>query len=43
MSQKAFRHIIVDEENYRSLRKLGQTGESFNDVISVILNKRKKL
>ena len=31
--QKSFKHIIVDEENYQSLRNLGKTGESFNDVI----------
>ena len=31
--QKSFKHIIVDEENYQSLRNLGKSGESFNDVI----------
>lgn len=37
MSQKSFKHIIVDEQNYHKLRNLGKAGESFNEVISKIL------
>jgi len=35
--QKSFKHILVDEESYQSLRNLGKTGESFNDVIKKLL------
>lgn len=32
--QKSFKHILVDEQNYDFLKKLGQAGDSFNDIIS---------
>jgi len=35
--QKSFKHILVDEDNFQSLRNRGKTGESFNDVISKLL------
>ena len=35
--QKSFKHILVDEDNYQSLRNLGKAGESFNDVISKLV------
>jgi predicted CopG family antitoxin len=33
------RHIVVSEENYSSLKRLGQAGDSFNDVVTEILRK----
>lgn len=30
-------HIVVSEENYQKLKLLGNAGDSFNDVISVLL------
>jgi len=35
--QKTFKHILVDEKNYDSLKKLGNAGDSFNDVITNLL------
>jgi predicted CopG family antitoxin len=35
--QKSFKHILVDEKNYELLKKQGQAGDSFNDVISRLL------
>jgi predicted CopG family antitoxin len=40
MSSK-LRQIAVDEGNYRTLKKLGQAGDSFNDVITEVLKKMK--
>ncbi len=37
MSQKCFKHILVDKENYNHLRQLGNVGDSFNDVITFLL------
>jgi predicted CopG family antitoxin len=37
MSVKTLRHITVDERNYLTLKRLGSTGDSFNDVISRLL------
>ena len=34
-----YRHIIVTEKNYRELKGLGSAGDSFNDVITDILEK----
>jgi predicted CopG family antitoxin len=31
------RLISVDENTYQSLKKLGQAGDSFNDVLRIIL------
>jgi predicted CopG family antitoxin len=31
--------IAVSYENYERLKKLGETGDSFNDVISEVLKK----
>jgi predicted CopG family antitoxin len=33
------KHITVSEENYKLLRSLGCTSDSFNDVITALLNK----
>jgi len=40
MTQKVFKHIVIEEENYQLLRKLGCVGDSFNDIISKLLNNR---
>lgn len=34
---KKLRQIAIDEENYEKLKSLGRTGESFNDVLNVLL------
>ena len=33
--------IAVSQENYLALKRLGSAGDSFNDVISVILKEQK--
>lgn len=33
------KQIVIDESNYQALRKLGQTGDSFNDVITRVLKR----
>lgn len=35
-----FRHIVVDENTYQDLKRLGQTAESFNTVIRRLLEKK---
>lgn len=37
VSVKTLKHITVDEGNYLKLKRLGNAGDSFNDVISRIL------
>ena len=39
MSYKTLKMIAVSEENYLALKKLGNAGDSFNDVITRILEK----
>ena len=39
MSVKTLKHITVDERNYLTLKRLGNAGDSFNDVISTLLKK----
>lgn len=34
-----FKQILIDIDNYDALKELGQTGDSFNDVIRMLLNK----
>ena len=40
MNYKNYRHIIVTDKNYRILKGLGSAGDSFNDVISAILEEK---
>jgi predicted CopG family antitoxin len=40
MSETKLKHIVVDVRNYERLQKLGHTAQSFNDVITRILNER---
>ncbi len=37
VSVKSLKHITVDEQNYQKLKRLGNAGDSFNDVISRLL------
>jgi predicted CopG family antitoxin len=39
MSVKTLKHITVDERNYLTLKRMGNAGDSFNDVISRLLKK----
>lgn len=41
MSSKILRMIAVSQENYLALKRLGNAGDSFNDVISGILREQK--
>jgi predicted CopG family antitoxin len=41
MTTTKLKHIAVSEQNYASLKALGHTAESFNDVITVLLAKSK--
>jgi hypothetical protein len=37
LRNKTLRQIVIDENNYNSLKLLGNAGESFNDVLTKIL------
>jgi predicted CopG family antitoxin len=39
MSVKTLKHITIDEGNYLTLKRMGNAGDSFNDVISKLLKK----
>jgi hypothetical protein len=39
MSSKTLKQIAVDETNYKALKSLGQAGDSFNDAVTVALQK----
>lgn len=34
------KHIVISIENYNNLKKLGNVGNSFNDVITELMKKR---
>lgn len=36
---KNLRHIAVDDTNYNALKNLGRAGDSFNDAVTVALQK----
>lgn len=36
-------HISLSHENYEKLKKLGNCGDSFNDVLTKILSKQQEL
>jgi predicted CopG family antitoxin len=40
--KKKFKLIAVDEQNYKALRLLGHTPESFNDVVTKLLLKQQQ-
>jgi len=34
---KSLKHIVISNENFEKLKNLGKAGDSFNDVISKLL------
>ena len=38
LKNSKFRQIVIDVNNYKSLKNLGKAGDSFNDVIGKIIN-----
>ncbi|MCA2003982.1 MAG: antitoxin VapB family protein [Candidatus Nitrosotenuis sp.] len=41
INAKTLKHITVTAENYNKLKKLGNAGDSFNDVIARLLESQK--
>ena len=41
-TKSKFKRIVVSENIYQQLKKLGNAGESFNDVIVKILKEKEK-
>ena len=41
-SNKRYKQILIDVDNYNALKKLGQTGDSFNSVITKLIHNFKK-
>ncbi len=39
MTLTNLKHIVVSEENFQKLKNQGRAGDSFNDVVTLILNK----
>lgn len=37
MNKKSLIQIVIDTQNYEKLKNLGRTGESFNDVITKLI------
>lgn len=37
MVHKKLKMITISEENYQKLKNLGKAGDSFNDVLTVLL------
>jgi predicted CopG family antitoxin len=42
MDDKTPKMIAVSEENYLALKKLGSAGDSFNDIVTEVLNYAEK-
>jgi predicted CopG family antitoxin len=40
-SNKRYKQILIDSENYDALKEMGKTGDSFNLVITKLINKFK--
>jgi predicted CopG family antitoxin len=40
MSSTKLKHIVVDEQNYLKLKRRGCAAESFNDVITRLLEEK---
>lgn len=36
-SNKSYKQILIDNDNYNALKELGKTGDSFNSVISKLI------
>ena len=43
VKMKKYKIILVTKENYDKLKKLGNTGDSFNYVVTRLLNRNKML
>ena len=41
-SNKQYKQILIDSDNYNSLKELGQMGDSFNSVIGKLINEFKE-
>jgi predicted CopG family antitoxin len=41
-SNTKYKQILIDNDNYNSLKELGKTGDSFNSVISKLINNYKE-
>ncbi|HEY7081722.1 MAG TPA: hypothetical protein VH500_18675 [Nitrososphaeraceae archaeon] len=42
MSSK-YKNIVVSETNYNILKRLGEAGESFNDILTEVLDRVSKV
>ncbi|HEU5120397.1 MAG TPA: hypothetical protein VFT71_05375 [Candidatus Nitrosocosmicus sp.] len=42
ISNKRYKQILIDTDNYNALKRLGQTGDSFNSVITKLIRKFKE-
>ena len=42
-SNKQYKQILIDSDNYDALKEIGQTGDSFNQVISRLVSKIKEV
>ncbi len=36
-SNKQYKQILIDSDNYHALKEMGKTGDSFNSVISKLI------
>jgi predicted CopG family antitoxin len=41
-SNKQYKQILIDSDNYNALKEMGQNGDSFNQVISRLISKFKE-
>jgi predicted CopG family antitoxin len=41
MSKGKYVNVVIDRNNYEDLKTLGEVPESFNDVISRLLNEKR--
>lgn len=40
MSKSKYKNIMISDKNYFILKRLGNTGESYNDVLSRVLKEK---
>ena len=43
LKPKRFKHILISDEIFQILKRMGNAGDSFNDVLKTILEKNYKL
>lgn len=41
-SNKSYKQILIDNDNYVALKEMGKTGDSFNSVISKLVKNYNK-